>query len=200
MGRSGFYSRLVDKRNERKFRVGGKAAFKWFDKQVGDIKGINRKSLLKADQFKITKQPRIGRMYMYSYDAKHKETLPFFDRFPLIFLVKPAEGGWYGINMHYYPPVMRARLFDKLLELANNDRYDETTKLRLSYDILNSLSRVREFQLGFKRYLGSQLKSAFVEVPASEWENVMYLPTDRFIGQQRQSVWNGIKKEYRNLK
>src|ERR1035437_4736142 len=66
-----------------------------------------------------TKVP-IGRMYTYGYDALHKDRLPYFDRFPLIFYVGPAEGGFYGINLHYLSQKYRAILFDALMDIAND--------------------------------------------------------------------------------
>jgi hypothetical protein len=199
MARTGFYSRLVDKRNRANIPARSMDAFKWFDQEVGDVKGINRPGLLRTKRFEQVKQPRIGRMYMYAYDPKHKDTLPFYDRFPLIFLVGPAPKGWYGLNMHYLPPVLRAKLFDKLLDFTNNDRFDETTKLRLSYELLGSVSKLRAFEPCFKRYIQGHVKSKMVEVPAAEWENVMYLPTDQFVGANRQTIWQKARKELKNL-
>ena len=49
------------------------------------------------------------------YDAKHKATLPYYDGFPLILMLGPAKGGFMGLNLHYLPPVVRARLLDAVL-------------------------------------------------------------------------------------
>jgi hypothetical protein len=63
----------------------------------------------------------IGKMYTFFYDPKHKETLPYYDLFPLIFVVGPAAGGFLGINLHYLPPVLRAKLMDSLYQILNNN-------------------------------------------------------------------------------
>ena len=54
----------------------------------------------------------LGNMYLFAYDPKHKETLPYYDRFPLIFPINKAKGGFLGINLHYLPPPFRAKLMD----------------------------------------------------------------------------------------
>ena len=48
---------------------------------------------------------RVGQMFLFAYDAKHKDTLPYYDRYPLIFPFKKVNDGFLGINMHYLPPV-----------------------------------------------------------------------------------------------
>jgi len=136
----------------------------------------------------------LGKMYMFRYQAKHKDTLPYYDRFPLIFMVDPAPKGFYGINLHYLPPTIRAIFFDKLLDVANNDKFNSKTKLKISYDILNGVTKYKEFQPCFKRYLTAYMRSKPIFVPASEWEAVLFLPSDSFIGAKRDFVWRESRK------
>ncbi len=79
----------------------------------------------------MSSQPAVGGMYMYLYDAKTKSKLPYYDRMPLIFPYKKVKGGFFGLNMHYLPLPLRANLMDALYDTANNNRYDETTKLKI---------------------------------------------------------------------
>ena len=46
---------------------------------------VNEGKLMKGDADRLTSRPSVGQMYMYFYEAKTKETLPYFDRFPLVF-------------------------------------------------------------------------------------------------------------------
>ena len=63
-----------------------------------------------------------GSMYFFEYDPKHKATLPYYDRFPLIFPINKVKGGILGMNMHYLPPKMRAQLMDALYTVASSKR------------------------------------------------------------------------------
>ena len=49
---------------------------------------------------------------------KHKETLPFYDSFPLVIIIGKAKGGFLGMNLHYLPPTLRAKFLDALMENA----------------------------------------------------------------------------------
>jgi hypothetical protein len=133
-------------------------------------------------------------MYMFYYDAKHKETLPYFDRFPMIFPYKKVKGGFMGINMHYLPHVLRAKLMDSLYDIASNDKYDETTKLRISYNVLNSAAKYKWFKPCIKHYLTSQVRSRFIYVYPAEWDIALFLPLERFDGATKSQVWKDSKK------
>lgn len=124
--------------------------------------------------------PTPGYMYMFVYDAKHKDTLPYYDRFPLVFPFSVQSDGFTGINMHYLPHILRARLMDALYNLTTNNKFDEKTRLRMSYDILNASSRYKMFAPCVKRYLYSHLKTRFLLVPSNEWDVALFLPLERF--------------------
>ena len=122
----------------------------------------------------------IGQMFMYFYDPKYKDTLPYYDKFPLILLVDFTTDGFYGLNLHYLPPMFRANLMDALYTLKNNDKYDDTTKLKLSYNVLKSASKFKYFAPCFKKYLHSHVVGQFLYVQTENWDKALMLPTERF--------------------
>jgi len=86
-------------------------------------------------------------------------------------------------------------LMDALYQTANNDRYDETTKLKISYKILDGAARYKEFKPCIKRYLNSQVQSKFMYVFPSEWDIALFLPTERFVGASKSSVWADSRRK-----
>ena len=139
-------------------------------------------------------RPMVGSMYMYYYDPKHKATLPYYDAFPLVFPYKKVEGGFMGINLHYLPLPLRAKLMDALYDVSNNERYDETTRLKLNYNVLNSTAKFKYFKPCIKHYLTDQMRSRFLYVYPSEWDMALFLPLERFRGASKQKVWAESKK------
>ncbi|MDB4786179.1 hypothetical protein OAG36_00440 [bacterium] len=140
-------------------------------------------------------RPLVGGMYMMLYDAKTKAKLPYYDRMPLIFPYRRVPGGFMGLNMHYIPLPARARLMDALYDTANNSSYDETTRLKISYKILDKAAKYKEFRPCVKRYLTSQVQSKFMYVFPSEWDIALFLPTERFVGASKTSVWAESKRK-----
>ena len=128
---------------------------------------------------RVDKDP-MGNMYMFFYDPKHKKTLPYYDGFPLIIMLGPAPNGFYGLNLHYLPMNLRAKLLDGLLDNLSNKKYDETTRFRLNYGLLQRTSKLRYFKPCFKHYLNEYVKSKIAKVPSPEWEIATFLPTASF--------------------
>jgi hypothetical protein len=134
-------------------------------------------------------------MYAFFYDPKHKQTLPFYDRFPLIFPVERAPGGFFGINMHYLHPRMRATLMDALYTVTSNKKYDETTRLRISMALLQNASKYRFFKPTLKHYLTRHVRSRFLIVESSEWDIALFLPTERFEKASKSKVWKDSRDQ-----
>ncbi len=174
-----------------------KASREWYRKQAA---GVDKAAAKDEALVKEMKQDRgrttvkVGNMYMFKYDAKHKDTLPYYDAFPLIFPINRVTGGFYGINMHYLPPALRAKLMDALYSTVTNKKYDDTTRMKLSYDVLSSAAKFKMFSPCIKRYLNSQVQSRFIYVEPSEWDIALFLPSAQFIGASKQKVWADSRK------
>ena len=150
--------------------------------------------LIRSDRERLTSRVMIGRMYHFFYDPKHKKTLPYYDRFPLIFPFKRVRGGFLGINLHYLPLRLRAKLMDELYTLSRDNRYDENTRLRISYNILNGAAKYKYFKPCVKHYFAPHVKSRFLEVYAAEWDIALFLPTERFVGANKRAVHADSRK------
>jgi hypothetical protein len=171
-----------------------KKAREWFRGKIRELGNINRDELLKDPALKPIDNVLVGKMFMYVYDPKHKKTLKYYDKFPLIFLTNITRKGYTGINLHYLPHVPRARLFDKLLETANSKKYNDSTKLAISYEILKSTSNYKEFKPCYHEYLHSHVRSNIVQILAPEWEIAMFLPVEHFEKATLKEVWKDSMK------
>jgi len=171
----------------------------WYRDTAKQYKNVSENKLFGkgSDKERMMSQPLVGGMYMMEYVAKHKATLPYYDRLPLIFPYKKVPGGFMGLNMHYLPLQLRAKLMDALYDTANNTKYDESTKLRISYQILDKAAKYGPFKPCVKRYLTSQVTSKFLYVYPSEWDIALFLPTERFVGASKAQVFADSRKAIR---
>jgi hypothetical protein len=171
----------------------------WFRETARKINRVNESSLMKNETDRLTGRQIIGSMYMFYYDPKYADELPYYDRFPLIFPYAKAEGGFYGINLHYLPLQYRAKLMDGLYEYANNTRYDESTKLKMNYQLLSRAAKLRFFAPCVKRYLSDHVVSRFMYIYPSEWDIALFLPTERFAKKTKSQVWADSKRMLRGV-
>ena len=163
----------------------------WFRSAAQEVSSVNTNQLMNDKKNLVNKmnEESIGSMYMFSYNPKHEKTLPHYDMFPLIFPIGMKNNGFLGMNLHYLPPVLRATLMNNLYETLNNKKYDNTTKLKISYELLNAAGRFKEFKPCIKRYLFSHVVSNFQYVSPEDWDKAIMLPTERFVGKSKDKVW-----------
>ena len=165
----------------------------WFRETAQSVKSVNRNKYMqtaKEDNLSTDiGKDSIGNMYSFFYDPKHKKTLPYYDMFPLIFVIGPKPGGFLGINLHYLPPVLRAKLMNELYNITNNKKFDDTTKLVVSYELLNKAARFRYFEPCVKHYLLDHVKSKFLKIDPRFWDAAVMLPTEKFAKADSDTVW-----------
>ena len=99
----------------------------WYREKAREVASVNPAKIISENKSFNKTNIKPGFMYLFGYNPKMKEELPFYDKYPLIFPFKAEEGGFLGMNLHYLPHIMRARLMDQLYDLTNNEKYDDTT-------------------------------------------------------------------------
>ena len=189
--------RLFDKLEQEAFRAGiaarTKASMDWFQSNVSNM-NVSRAALLKDGPSRARQV--YGSMYNFQYDPKTKQTLPYYDRFPLCIPVQKAKGGFYGLNLHYINPLIRAQFLDSLYDITNNDKYDRTTKMRVTYQLLKQSSEMRFFKPCLKHYLSNHIKSPLLLIEPADWEIAIFLPTESFRKVGKETVWNESRSKF----
>ena len=99
------------------------------------------------------------------------------------------RSGFLGLNLHYLPPLYRAAFLDKLMNFAITNEQDEPKRLRVTYDILVSSRKYKEFRACIKHYLNNQIKSKILTIKPNEWETALFLPTAVFRGAPTSTVY-----------
>ena len=166
----------------------------WLRAKVKDLKPTS--AGLMTDRQRLKNKSMIGRMYFYFYDPKTKDSMPYYDRFPLVIPIERYNDGFLGLNLHYIHPKNRMVLLDKLSDTISNDTYDENTKLKINYRYLAAASKVFEATPCIKRYLFTQIESRFLEITADEWDIAALLPVESFVGASTSKVYADSRKKF----
>ena len=80
---------------------------------------------------------------------------------------------------------------DRLVEYSNNTKYDETTRLDVSYTGLKNISLIRPT---IHKYLYGQTKSDFRRIDADEFTIAALLPVQRFKKSSAAVVWGDSRR------
>ena len=151
-------------------------------------------------QFTRTKQPLTGQMIMYIYRAEHDLTLPFWDAAPLGIFVGPVPEKpthFYSMNLHYIPPVLRAKFFDSLLELMTTKTIQDSSRFALTYKMLKGTQKFNYFRPCWKMYITKNVQSNIVLIPPDEWINVLFLESAQWQKAGKSTVYNWSRSQLR---
>ena len=89
-------SNIFNRLELQAFRAGitprTKESREWFMKKAKNLRSINRDALMDEEPLRKSGKQIVGSMQMFFYDPKHKDTLPYYDAFPLVIVVSCQ--GW----------------------------------------------------------------------------------------------------------
>ena len=181
--------RNIFNQNQYQLADAAKKSKTWFQQQAKLLGNVTPNKVMKSDPTSLKARVIPGKLYMFLYDPKTKDKLPYYDMFPLVFPFKKTPDGFIGLNMHYLPYQMRVMLLDKLMDFATNKKMSETTKLNYSWSMIDGVSRYRLAEPCVKRYLASHIKTSLKLIDANDWATAMLLPVEQFVGSSKQKVW-----------
>ena len=184
-----------------KVKAKGKQAMSWFKDIVKKTRAAafpaatGRSDIMSDRNTGVQAMPTIGRLYLFQYDAKWKDILPYWDVWPLIFPFDFAANGFYGINLHYLPPNARIDVMLRLIKAqGGSGNLTEKYKLKLSYNIITSYPPARPC---IKRYLFSHVQGrGFYGIKGEDWSYAASLPLQKFKGASETTVWGDSKGMY----
>lgn len=127
----------------------------------------------------LKKNLLFGNLIFFLYDPKHKATLPYYDKFPLVIPFNVDDKSFIGLNLHYLPPRLRKQLVEFLI--GNISTKSMKDYIKISYQAIISSSKSDLVKPCIHRYLFSHVQSKFVSVNYNEWMNVVPLPVAQFM-------------------
>ena len=155
----------------------GTEPYQWYRNRIKELGTPNTAELLRSG--KLSKQPTPKHLNMFIYAPKYAKTLPYYDTFPLIMYLKPAEKGFYGLNFHYLPYALRARLLDA----AGQDKLS-----------VSAVEGSRLTKPTIKRYLYGYLRSMCLKIEPEDNLTAIMLPVQRFKKASTATVWSDSRK------
>jgi len=183
--------------NQEVFEARTRVSLEWYRKKIQTYYG---NTSLKLDTKIIPHTPinhiNPGWMYSFKYNPKHKDKLPYYDLFPLVLIIKPVPGGFLGLNFHYLRPVDRAFFMDALYKFETPDTRNNTLRINITYNILQSSRRMRFYKACIKRYRYYNIGNFFLPVTPEEWDMALFLPTERFKNETKKDIWEDSRSKY----
>lgn len=174
----------------------------WFFEKVNELAKtpIDRKSMMAEPPLRVAGRQMIGKMYMFYYRPLGMATLPYYDRFPLTFMLDRTKTGFMGFNLHYLPYDLRQEFFYNLVDRkASNRKFTAGTFIKMDYNYIKNTRSLRAYKACLKKYNTDGIQGKIVNVPAQEWERAIHLPTAIFKKKPEATVWRDSRKLARRV-
>ena len=173
-----------------------KRSARWFQDKIKGLKGTlrNQFSSTNAPKFyreaenkidrKVLKlRANFGDLFAYYYDPKHRQTLPYYDSFPLVMVIKAEKETFLGLNFHYLPPKLRAILLDRV-----------SAKIGDTIPKWDKLVKIPQIEPCVKRYRFDHIMRKVIPIKEDEQEIAIFLPLERFRKASKSKVWADSRK------
>ena len=108
-----------------------------------------------------------GELYFFTYQAQTKQ--PYYDMYPLSYIIEMRSGGFLGCNLHYVKLNEREEL---AMSLLNNSAQGAVAVPRRT----------------LHKYLYAGVRGQPYRIPDTEWVDVAQLPTEKFVDMRGISV------------
>jgi hypothetical protein len=175
------------------------ASLTWFRQKVQTLK-LSSEAFYRQSNLQKGKRYLEGRMYLFFYDAKTKKKLPYWDKFPLVFILELKQDGFIGLNLHYLPPRIRVRFLYELYKYEIMEADDDLdyegdyralmrTRLKITKELLEGIPKLRYYKACYKRYLTTQVYGRPLEVTPNHWDAMAMLPVAQWQKQNAKTVY-----------
>ena len=171
----------------RNLKSTGEEPFQWYRNRIRELGTPTQRELLRDG--KLAGRYHIGRLNMFVYNPKYKDKLPYFDTFPLVLPIERYDNGFLGLNFHYLPYALRARLLDRLEKFTRGSKDD--ARIVADYSGLKNVGLVKPT---LKRYLTQKVRSRFRRIDSEDFLTALMLPVQRFRKSNVNKVWSDSRK------
>lgn len=185
--KSSDHKTLFERINEK--TGGQKHSFSWYMSQVKEEAARYKKdtSKLIRDEKKDKDDENLlrtytvqGHLYMFEYKAKMRH-LPYYDRFPLVYVLKSTGSEFWGANLHYMSPKKRILSVQKLMK-----------------------GMIDVPKACVHKYLHDHVNGFYLDLAANEWDTAILLPIEDFVKNvqgsvfpyDRELVWEDTNESY----
>ena len=98
-----------------------------------------------------------GHLYMFEYKAKMR-WLPYYDRNPLVYVIKSNKQEFWGANLHYMSPKKRLLATQKLVK-----------------------GKIDLPKICLHKYIHDHVEGLYLDLALVEWDTAILLPTEDFV-------------------
>ena len=148
-------------------------SMRWYRDKVREIvpRKLNESNIISSiREGNSSVRPTYGDMNLFYYNPKLRQSLPYYDVFPLVIPVQRYTDGFLGINFHYLSIPMRLGLLEHMQKVTAPGKEAGW----------RAVSKIRFIKPCVKRYLATQVKSRFLFIDEEQTQIAAMMPVQKF--------------------
>lgn len=145
---------------------------KWFEDSLKDRRVV---------EAQITRTRfQAGKIYVFGYNPKYKNELPWFDQNPVVLAIEQVEGNDFGVNLNLLPVPVKEQLLDDLytrlggaMNVTSNEKSNPLREkpLRITYQGMKTYLEKHGCDFALRQYIPSRKINQAV-VSYSKWPEI----------------------------
>jgi len=157
----------------------------WFTGKLSSLKPGSRGRLLSAEErWTDDTDVFVGGLFFFKYDAKTKDRLPMWDKYPLCVPIDRFADGFLGLNLHYLPAGRRNTVITMVDAFKKDNKLSNTVRAKAkNWQYMMNTTNVGEayFRKSVKRYLFSNVRTQFIRLNPDEYQKAVQLPIEEWV-------------------
>lgn len=152
-------------------------ALLWLKNEIANIPNfISRDEINESITLKGKKHPPLCQIVLFEYGASVGNKEGYWDKYPIVIIVRPLEDHFFGFNIHYLNDEIRKKIISVITVLNKKASGNVSSAFRMIYPFLDGLVKMKVFNSAYKNYNYSNLKSKFVIIHPDHYHLVSNLP------------------------
>ena len=144
-------------------------------------------AILRQIKGKVTAQLLPGKMYIYKYEASSEPK--YYNKFPLVFMLRKRKGLYEAIDLHYLAPKHRIKLFENMKPFFSEGIDGTTILLAKKFEKIIFISKkFKGAKVAFRKYKKGNIKSKIIEVDPSNWLSALEQKAEMFFTSEGKKV------------
>lgn len=186
------------KENSHEFHERTQQSLEWYRKKLGDEVEGEYDPLQTYETRRRAALRFPGQLITFKYDPKTKDSLNYYDVYPLVLTLAVDSTGFLGMNFHYLRPIDRAIFMGALYKYQGIKNFQRVIKIR--YEQLLNSETLRFYRPCIKRYLYKQMSPNMAIISPHLWDLALFLPTEHFKSTtneeafQKRKIWEHSRK------
>lgn len=147
-------------------------SMQWLSNEIKNLPNFGENNLTE----RVT-MPPLCELVLFEYEAQVGNVHGYFDKFPLVLVVRPLENDrFFGFNLHYIDKETRTKILKPIHDIKISSLTNRKLANQRIYPFLDSLVKSKIEPQAYKQYTLDNIISNVITLQPKSYHHVAHLP------------------------